>query len=190
VISLLEKYSNAFGVSGFEDDIRDKIKDEIKDYVDKIETDFMGNLYGHKKSRKKDAKKIMVIAHMDEVGFMIDYINKQGFLNFQRVGGIDPRLLVSKKVLIGEDRISGVIGAKPIHLQKRSEWKKPIPLSNMYIDIGAKNRDSAKKVVKEGDFATFDTAFDIQEDVVSGKAFDDRVGCGVVTEILRGLEEN
>ncbi|TYB32166.1 MAG: M42 family metallopeptidase [Candidatus Mcinerneyibacterium aminivorans] len=150
----------------------------------------MGNLYAYKNSKKKNAKKVLVIAHMDEIGFMIDHINKQGFLNFQRVGGIDPRLLVSKKVVIGEDKIPGVIGAKPIHLQKRSEWKKPIPLSNLYIDIGASSEKDAKKVVSEGDFATFDTGFEIQEDTVSGKAFDDRAGCGVITEILKGLEEN
>jgi len=190
LIDLLEKYSNAFGVSGYEDEIREVIKESLKDNVDSIKTDFMGNLYGYKKCGEKNAKKVMVIAHMDEIGFMIDGVTKNGFLHFRRVGGIDPRILVSKRVLIGKDKIPGVLGAKPIHLQNRSEWKKPIPMQKLYIDIGAKNQKKAKSYISKGDYATFNTKFEMQEDVLFGKAFDDRAGCGIITEILRGLEDD
>ena len=187
MINVLEKYSNAVGPSGNEWEIRDIIKEEIADYVDSIETDFMGNLYAYKSCGVKGAKKVLLIAHMDEVALMIDSVTSSGLLQFQTAGSIDPRVLVSKRVVVGKNKIPGVIGAKPIHLQGRGEWKSPIPVNNLYIDVGAKKDSEVQELV--GEYAVFDTKFKYQEDVVFGKAFDDRAGCAVVTHILRGCDD-
>lgn len=185
MIPLLQKYSNASGASGCEQEVRDCIKDELKKQFPSIETDFMGNVYVHYNSGKKNAKKLVVSAHMDEVGFLIDSVGENGLLTFRLIGSIDPRVLVSKAVLIGSSKVPGVIGAKPIHLQKRTEWQNPIGLDSLYIDIGVSGKDAAMAHVKPGDYAVFDIQSEVQDDVIMGKAFDDRAGCAVVTEIMK-----
>lgn len=185
MIPLVQKYSNASGASGCEQEIRDAIKEELKKQYPTMETDFMGNLYVHYSSGKKNAKKLVVSAHMDEVGFLIDSVGENGLLTFRIIGSMDPRVLVSKSVVIGPSKVPGVIGAKPIHLQKRTEWQHPIGLDALYIDIGAASKDSALASVKPGDYAVFDVQCEAQDDVIMGKAFDDRVGCAVVTEIMK-----
>ncbi len=189
MISLLQKYSNASGASGCEQEIRDLIKEELKKNFPLTETDFMGNLYVHYSCGKKNAKKLVISAHMDEVGFLIDGITDSGLLTFRLLGAIDPRVLVSKAVVVGKSKISGVIGAKPIHLQKRSEWQSPIGLDSLYIDIGVTSKDAALAHVKPGDYAVFDIQCDAQDDVMMGKAFDDRAGCAVVTEIMKAAHK-
>jgi len=184
MLKILEKYSNAAGVSGFENEIRDRIKEEVASVAASIETDFMGNLYVTQKCGKKNAKKVLLVAHMDEVGFFIDSVTESGLLTFHIMGGIDPRVLVSKAVLVGNAKIPGVIGAKPIHLQKKGERGSPISADALYIDIGVQSKDAALAVVKLGDPAVFDVQCVEQEDVIMGKAFDDRAGCAVMTEVL------
>jgi len=189
VIRTLEKYSNAFGVSGHEKEIMEVIKAEIKDDVDETSVDFMGNLYARKYCGLKDAPNVMLVAHMDEVGLMVTGADASGMLNFLTVGGLDTRLLVSKRVVLGNEAVKGVVGAKPIHLQSRDEWQSPIPLSSLYIDIGASSKEEALKIVDAGTYGVFDTKFVSQEDVVMGKAFDDRAGCAVVSELLHTEED-
>ena len=184
MLKILEKYSNAAGVSGFENEIRDRIKEEVASVAASIETDFMGNLYVTQKCGKKNAKKVLLVAHMDEVGFFIDSVTESGLLTFHIMGGIDPRVLVSKAVLVGNTKIPGVIGAKQIHLQKKGERGSPISADALYIDIGVQSKDAALAVVKLGDPAVFDVQCVEQEDVIMGKAFDDRAGCAVMTEVL------
>ncbi len=182
---LLKRLTEAAGLPGIEDEVRNLIREEVKDLVDEMRTDALGNLITFKKG-KIDGPVVMLAAHMDEIGLMITYIKDNGLLNFKPLGGIDPRVLVAKKVLIGPDRVPGVIGSKPIHLQKSSERKDAIPLSSLYIDIGAKDEDQAKELVKIGDGVVFDTKFsEIGEGCVKGKAFDDRVGCAVLIELLK-----
>ncbi len=189
MIALLEKYSNAFGVAGSEGKIREIIKKEIKDHVDEVKTDFMGNLYAYKKCHDKNAPTVLLIAHMDEVGLMVTGAENSGLLKFSVVGGLDKRLLVSKRVVLGDKCLKGVIGAKPIHLQSRNEWKSPIPLSSLFIDVGTESKEEALKKVPLGTYGVFDTRFETQEDVAMGKAFDDRAGCAVVTELLQTEED-
>lgn len=121
---LLKRLTEASGVSGNEKEVRDIIIDEIRDHVDDVKVDRLGNVIAFKKG-KNNHKKLMVTAHMDEVGLMVTDIDNMGLLKFTTVGGIDKRILVSKQVLVGKNKIFGVIGAKPIHLQKREEWQKP-----------------------------------------------------------------
>ncbi len=172
--------------SGFEDEVRDFIKDKIT--ADEIYTDSIGNLICRKKG---NGKKVMVCAHMDEVGFIITQVTDVGFLRFETLGGIDTSVLSSKKVLIGKDRIPGIIGAKAIHLQSADEANAPIKKKDLYIDIGAKNKEEAEKLVSMGDYATFDgeyTAFG--ENMIKAKALDDRTGCAIMMELMKDEYES
>lgn len=130
--------------------------------------------------------KLMLCAHMDEVGVMIKSIDNNGWLRFDTVGGMDERILVSKPVLVGPNKINGVIGAKAIHLQEPKERKIPLKTKNLYIDIGAKNKEDAEKYVKIGDYVAFNSQYmNLSDEVVSGKAFDDRVGCYIISQLLK-----
>ena len=167
--------------SGFEDVVRDFIKKHA--VADEIYTDTMGNLICHKKG---DGKKVMVAAHMDEVGFIITEITEQGFLRFATLGGIETAVLSSKKVLIGEKKIPGIIGGKAVHLQKDSELTTPIKLKDLYIDICAKDKDSAEKLVSQGDYAVFDGEYTLfGNGLVKSKSLDDRVGCAILLELMK-----
>ena len=191
---LIEKLSNAFGVSGYEHEVREIIKKEIKGYVDKIETDPLGNLIAIKNFQAKGPK-IMLNAHMDEVGLIVDYIDESGFLRFKKVGGIDDRVLAGKRVLLRVNKekfIPGVVGIKAIHLQRtKEEEERVIEAQNLYIDIGAKNKNEAEKIVPLGAPAVFKTSFQkINSNTFIGKAFDDRLGCALIAELLKNNYKN
>lgn len=186
MVELLRRLTEANGVSGNENEIRDIIKDEIAPYVDKIYIDGIGNLIAYKKGQRADAKKIMLCAHMDEVGFIISSISDNGMLKFNTVGGIDPRILVSKRVLIGKDRIPGVLGIKAIHLQEPSERVNAVKINQMYIDIGVNSKEEAERHVKLGDYAIFDSQLvEFGDGKIKAKALDDRIGCLAIIEALK-----
>ncbi len=182
---LLKRLSNAPGVSGNESAVREIIAGEIEPYVDDLRTDHLGNLIAFKKGTQRGSRKIMLAAHMDEVGLMISHSNEKGLLFFVTVGGIDDRVLPAKRVLIGKDRIPGLICIKPVHLTRREERAKVIRHDAMMIDIGTSSREQTEKLVKQGDYAVFDTEFEQLGRVCKGKAFDDRAGCAVLIELLR-----
>jgi endoglucanase len=194
---LLRELSEAFGVSGHEEAVRQLILEAIQDLVDEHRVDALGNLIALKKGsgrarRKASSKgvggKVMVAAHMDEVGLMIMHIEKEGSLRFRPVGGVDPRALLAKKVRIGDDRVPGVIGAKPIHLLDQKARGQVVQVKEMSIDIGASSKEEAERLVKLGDYAAFDVSFSElggELRTVKGKAFDDRAGCAVLIELLR-----
>lgn len=185
---LLEKLSNARGVSGNETAVREILIDAIKDRVTSYRVDTLGNLIALKKARASRAAKlkVMLAAHMDEVGLMIVHHEASGLLRFRKVGGIDDRVLLSKTVLIGNDKIPGVVGNKPIHLLKPKERDQVIDCDAMTIDIGAKSKEEAQGAVRLGDYATFATVFsEIGDGLVRGKALDDRTGCAALVEILK-----
>ena len=182
---ILQALSEAFGVSGNESEVREIIIEAVKDHVDEMRVDTMGNLITFKGGTGDSPLKVMVAAHMDEVGLMIVHIEKNGLLRFRKVGGIDDRILPSKVVRIGKDRIPGVIGAKPVHLLKEEERKRVVKVEDMVIDIGVSSREEAEKLVKRGDYAAFATPFAELGDVVKGKAFDDRAGCAVLVELVQ-----
>ena len=171
--------------------MRQIILDAVGERVDSHRVDTIGNLITVKRGTgpaPNGPAKVMLSAHMDEVGLMIVHIEKDGLLRFLKVGGIDDRVLLSKRVLIGENRVPGVIGAKPIHLLKAAERDKAVSVDEMTLDIGATSAEAAGKLVKRGDYAVFDTEFELLCDgqVAKGKAFDDRAGCAVLVELLRG----
>lgn len=180
---LLEKLCNADGVSGNEDAVRNLILEEIKPYADDIRIDSMGNIMALKKG---NGKKVMLAAHMDEVGLIISGITDKGYLKFKTVGGIDTRVLISKKVRIGDKKIRGVIGMKAVHLQSAAEREQVPKVESLTIDIGAKSKEEAKKRVSIGDYAAFDTEFsDFGTDKIKAKALDDRIGCMLLIEALK-----
>lgn len=187
----LKQLSEAVGVTGREDKVREIVIEAIAGQVDEVRVDSIGNVIALKKGDRASALRVMVAAHMDEVGLMINHIEKSGELRFYKVGGLDDRILPAKMVWIGDEQVPGVIGAKPVHLTERQERNKVIKYNNLVIDIGASSQEEAQKQVKVGDYATFATEFvELDPDgenwrAVRGKAFDDRAGCAVLIELLK-----
>lgn len=167
--------------SGFEDTVRNFIKE--KAVADEVYIDSIGNLICHKKG---NGKKVMVSAHMDEVGLIITEITDKGFLKFDTLGGIETAVLCSKKVLIGDNKVPGIISAKAIHLQKGDEVTSPLKIKDLCIDIGAKDKEAAKKIVNLGDYAIFDGEYiEFGDNLVKSRALDDRVGCAILLELMK-----
>jgi len=152
---LLKKLADAPGISGFEDKIRNLMMGELKDHVDEIEIDSLGNLIATKKGGEN--KKVMLAAHMDEIGLMIKHIDKKGFIKFSKIGSINDQMLLNQNVYIhtATGKIQGVIGSKPPHIMKEAERKKLVGYKNMFVDIGASNKKKAEKLVSVGDPITF-----------------------------------
>jgi putative aminopeptidase FrvX len=190
---LLEQLSNAFGPSGDEGDVRKLIVEAIQPYVANVQIDTLGNALAQKPGAGHSLK-VMLDAHMDEVGFMVTHIEENGLLRFGMVGTLDPRMLPGKTVAVGHSRVPGVIGLKPIHLSTADELTSVAGIQNLAIDIGAKDGDQARQRVSVGDYVVFHTCFshlggssaDPRTGRVKGKAFDDRVGCAVLVEVLKG----
>lgn len=181
--NLLEKLCNASGPTGYEGDVRKIIKQELKKIVDEVKTDNMGNIIAHKKGK---GIKVLIDAHMDEVAFIITGYNEDGTLNFQALGGINSKILPAKTVYLGEGRIPGVIGVKPIHLLSEEEKSKNFTYKDYCIDIGANSKEEVRNIVELGEYAVFTTEFEFfGEDLIKGKAFDDRMGCAVLLEVLK-----
>jgi putative aminopeptidase FrvX len=186
----LGKLSNARGVPGREEEVRNLMKSFLKPFVDEVKEDKLGNVIGIREG-KKDAPKVMLAAHMDEIGLMVKTISRQGFLQFTKLGGIDDRILLAQKVIVYTDKeaLPGIIGAKPPHIQKEEERKKIITSDELFIDVGAQNQAEAKKMgVRIGDPIGFDVKFArIGKNIMIGKAFDDRAGCAVLVEAMKLL---
>jgi endoglucanase len=173
------------GVSGSEDAVRTYIKNRIAPHVAELRTDPMGNLIAYKKGRKTPSKKVLLCAHMDEVGIIITGMTDDGFLKFDSVGGIDRRVLIGKKVYVGDSGVFGIIGNKAYHLVDREDRDRIPSLDAMYIDIGAKTKDEAKKLVTLGDVGTFDPGIsEFGNGYIKAKALDDRVGCAVLIRLI------
>ncbi|MEM2103278.1 MAG: M42 family metallopeptidase [Candidatus Bathyarchaeia archaeon] len=189
---ILEKLSNACGVAGREEEVRNIMKTMLKPYVDEVKEDKLGNVIGVKKGFG-NTPKIMLAAHMDEIGLFVKTITREGFLQFTKIGGIDDRILLAQKVIVHTEKgpLHGIIGSKPPHIQKEEERKRVVTFDELFIDVGAESQDEAKNMgVKIGDSVSFDIKFaKIGNDVAIGKAFDDRVGCAVMIEALKELKE-
>lgn len=184
-IDLLKRLCCAYGVSGNEDDVRNIIIEEIKDFADEIKVDNSGNIIVFKKGKNRATVKLMLSAHMDEVGFIITHITDEGLLKFSTIGGIDTRVICGKSVIIGKEHINGVIGAKPIHLLKSNQKEEAVPIDELYIDIGASSKQEALEYVSLGDFAYFYSIFDSSNGMIKAKAIDDRAGCLILIDMIK-----
>ena len=183
-LRLLKNLSEAIGVSGAERDVREIVREHVEPLADEIQTDAMGNLLVTRKGPGRRRLRVMLAAHMDEVGFIVVSVGSEGQLKFDRVGGLDARQLLGKPVWIGKDRLPGVIGGKPIHLATRDELKQTVKVESMAIDIGVSKKQTAEGKVKIGTVATFATPFRRIRGTVRGKALDDRLGVTILAELL------
>lgn len=193
---LQEELSTLIGVSGHEEDVSSYILKliENENLADKAWIDPLGNVLAIKKG-SNGKEKILLDAHIDEIGFMISYVEKNGFLRFVPVGGWDQRILLGQSVVIrskGGDKFHGIIGSKPPHLTTANDRKNLVEISDMYIDIGMNSMEEVtNNHVVIGVTGTLVSEFvDFPNNMVRGKAFDDRTGCNVLIQILRLLKEN
>ena len=185
MIETLKTLCALSGVSSFEDEVRDYIKGRVAPHADDVRVDAMGNLIVFKKGAKSTGNKLMLCAHMDEVGLIVRTITDEGYLKFACVGGIDRRVLLGKPVAVGPKKVPGVIGLKAIHLTTPEERKKVPRLEDYYIDIGAKDRAEAEGLVGLGDCGVFvGDIVEFGDGMLKAKAIDDRVGCAVLVKLL------
>ena len=183
MIELLKTLCALSGPSGREERVRDYIEDYAKPYADEMFTDPMGNLHVFRKGEVSD-RTLMVCGHMDEVGLIVTGITEDGYLKFDFVGGVDRRVVIGKRVWMGEHNIPGVIGVKAYHLCK-GEADKVVPAVNaLYVDIGAESKAEAEKYISLGDVGCFDPDVFEFGGMLKAKALDDRLGCAVCMKLL------
>ncbi|MGB9705571.1 MAG: M42 family metallopeptidase [Pyrobaculum sp.] len=191
-IQLLKRLSEARGPSGFEDEVREVVVREMEPYVDEVVVDRWGNMIGVKHGASE--RRAMVAAHIDEIGLVVDHIDKEGFLRFRPVGGWNEVTLVGQRVWVKTSRgtwIRGVVGSTPPHVTPAGREREAPEIKDLFIDIGASSREEVEKMgVEVGSVAVLDREFAVLNGkVVTGKAFDDRVGVAVMLYALRELKE-
>ena len=174
------------GAPGFEKRVRDLVLKEIEDLTDEVEIDNMGNVYAIR--RGKGEKKIMVGAHMDEIGFIVTHIDDNGFIRFHTLGGFDPKTLTAQRVIIhGKEDVIGVMASKPIHVMTQEEKNKVAKIKDYFIDTGL-DADKVKKLVTVGDSITREREFIEMGNCVNGKSLDNRLAVFILIETLRLLK--
>lgn len=183
---LLNAICTVPGASGFEKRIREMVLAEIKDLSDEIQLDNMGNVYAIKKG--KTNKKVMIGAHMDEIGFIVTHIDEKGFIRFHTLGGFDPKTLTAQRVIIhGKKDVIGVMASKPIHVMSPEERNKVANLSDYYIDTGL-TADEVKELIQIGNPITREREFIEMGNCVNGKSLDNRLAVFILIEMLRNLK--
>ena len=185
MLNLVKELCALPGVSSFEEEVRAFLMDRAAPFADDMRVDAMGNLIVFKKGKKSTGNKLMLCAHMDEVGLIIRSITEEGYLKFDAIGGINRRVLLGKQVEVGPNKVKGVIGLKAYHLVSREEEKVVPKLETFYIDIGAKNKAKAEKLVSVGDCGVFvSDCVEFGAGMLKAKALDDRIGCAVMLKLL------
>ena len=187
--ALLRKLSEAIGVSGREDEVRAILIEEIRGKADGARVDALGNLVATRRGTGASKLRVLIAAHMDEVGLMVTQVEDGGMLRFARVGGIDERVLPARPVTVGAKRVPGVIAFKPVHLTEKGETERVAPAKDLVIDIGAASKAEAERLVARGDHACFLSEYveplpGSAWRTVQGKAFDDRAGCAIAAALL------
>ncbi len=185
VISLLKKLSDAHGISGYEDEVREIVKAELEDVVDEIRVDKMGNLICVKNGNEF---KEMIAAHMDEIGFMVKHIDDKGFVRFTPIGGWFDQIALGQRVVLHgrKGKVYGVIGSKPPHLMKGDERKKAVELKDMFIDVGAESKEDVEEMgIEIGTPITIDRELVEMGRRVTGKALDNRAGLAMMILALK-----
>lgn len=187
---LLNKLSNMRGISGFEYRINEEIAKLFKPLCDEVSIDTLGNVIAVKRCGRYNAKKILIEAHIDEIGLLVSGIEENGFISFVNVGGVDPRTLPSAEVIVhGRRDVKGIIGAKPPHLQSAGEGSKSAKICDMVIDTGL-SKEEVEGVISIGDSITLPQSFgELLGGKYSGKSIDDRAGVAVLAQVLKSLEK-
>ena len=183
---LLRSICAAPGVSGFERRIRDLVLDQLRELADEVSTDNMGNVIAVKKGRER--KRVMVAAHIDEIGFIVNHIDDKGFIRFLPLGGFDPKTLTAQRVIVhGRQDVIGVMGSKPIHIMKQEERSKVVPITDYFIDLGLP-KEEVEKLVAVGDPITRERELIEIGNCVTSKSLDNRVSVFILLEVLRELK--
>ncbi|MCR4718534.1 MAG: M42 family peptidase [Firmicutes bacterium] len=187
---LIKKLSGLHAVSGFEYRINSEIKEILSPYCDEVKIDALGNVIGVKYCGKENAKKLILEAHIDEIGLMVKTIDENGFITFTNVGGVDSRILPSMEVIIHAKKdLKGVIGAKPPHIMADGEGEKAVKMENMAIDTGLP-AEMVKELVSVGDSITFCTeAKELSGTQLTGKSLDDRASAAAVIEVMKNISD-
>lgn len=180
-LALLSRLTNCLAVSGDEQEVRDIVLEQVSELADDLKVDALGNVLVTKLGKGKNRPRVMIAAHMDEVGFMLIKEDGEGIYEFRVVGGVDPRQLVGKQVMIGRDHLPGIIGAKAIHLTTPEERKQTLKVEQLRIDIGP----GGSGKVNLGDRATFATKLAILGPTIRSKALDDRLGVFTLIQLLK-----
>ncbi len=182
----LEVLSNAPGISGDEIEVRRALRPMLEGYVDEIRVDAIGNLITRKAGTGASPLRVLITAHMDEVGLMVVDHTSDGALRVETVGGIPARLLPGLTVRVGKDALPGVIGLQAIHRADRGSLNKAPNVTKLAVDIGASSKEEAERLAPVGTSIIFATQFKTLGGSCLGKAFDDRAGCATLVELLRG----
>lgn len=186
MLELIKELCAISGISGRENAVRDYIIEKIKDYAE-YSIDPLGNLIVFKKGKNPAKNKVMLDAHMDEVGMIVTGISSDGFLKFAKVGGINSKVIIGRSVKVGEKAVNGVIGIKPVHLVDKDKEDAIPTADELYIDIGAADKAEAESVVSLGDAVWFGSnAVEFGDGFIKAKALDDRAGCAILIELIRG----
>lgn len=186
-LKLLEAICQAPGAPGYEQKIRALILKEVRPFVDEVELDNMGNIYAIK--RGKSDKKIMIGAHMDEIGFIVTHIDEKGFIRFHTLGGFDPKTLTAQRVLIhGREDVMGVMAAKPIHVMTPEERNKNPKTTDFFIDTG-RSKEEVEQLIRIGDPITRERSFIEMGDCVNSKSLDNRLAVFILIETLKYLKD-
>ena len=192
-MKLLKELSEAAGVPGREEKIREIVTREIKSSVDSIAVDAMGNLVAFKAGSGAKRQKVMFAAHMDEIGFIVSHVDDHGFIRLQELGGFDTRNLFSRRVLVHAKGgvLSGVLnpGGKPVHMSTPEDRKAYKEVNEFFVDLGVQGK-AVKKLVKVGDMVTLDAQFREYGECVSGKCLDNRVQVYIAIRTLQSLKRN
>ncbi len=185
--SLLERITQTPGAPGFEDRIRALVQAEVEEHADQIRIDGMGNLIAFREGRSSD-KKVMLAAHMDEIGFVVTHIDEGGFVRFHTLGGFDPKTLSSQRVIVhGRENLLGVLGTKPIHVMSAEDRKKMPETTDFFIDLGLPV-EKVKELVAVGDSITRVGSLEKMGDCVMSKSLDNRISVYVLIEALRAMK--
>lgn len=185
LMELVERLSLPAGVSGDESAVAKVITGELQGRCE-YHIDALGNIIAFKPGKKRPKNKVLLAAHMDEVGFIVTHIEENGLLRFTTVGGIDSPVIIGKPVLVGTAAVYGVIGARPVHLVEAADRDKVLDADDLFIDIGVSERAVAEKLVSAGDRAVYDSDFVLFGDgFVKGRALDDRAGCAILINLLQ-----
>ncbi|WP_375578425.1 M42 family metallopeptidase [Marivirga tractuosa] len=190
-IELLSKICETPGAPGHEKRIRDLVISEVKSLVDEVEVDNLGNVHAIKRAKSNpEGKKVMVAAHMDEIGFMVTHIDDNGFLRFTTLGGFDPKTLTAQRVIVhGKKDVIGVMGSKPIHVMSTEERNKVSKTTDYFIDLGMDKKE-VEKIVSVGDAVTRERGLIEMGDCVNCKSIDNRVSVFVLVEALKTLRDH
>ncbi len=182
---LIKELCSLGGISGHEHCVREYIAEQIKDHCE-YSVDNLGNIIALKKGKERPKNRVMICAHMDEVGMIVTYITDEGLLRVSPVGGVDSKVIFGRAVEVGEAKLHGVIGAKPKHHMSKKDAEKSVPFEDIFVDIGASSKKQAEEHVRLGDPVHFCSDFsEFGNNMIKAKALDDRAGCAMMIEMMK-----